>query len=67
MFPGMNDLNRAGWVSVLCYAIIAAVSYFLPGQKMKWKGIEFIVDSKRVGYRGMIHGSCLAALNILFR
>ena len=66
MSPDMNYLNRTGWVIVLCYVIIAAVSYFSPGQKIKWKEM-IIVDSKRVGYFGLVLGSCLVALNILFR
>ena len=66
MFPDMNYLNRTGWVIVLCFGIIAAVSYFSPGQKIKWKEL-IIVDSKRVGYFGLVLGSCLVALNILFR
>ena len=66
LFPDMNYLNRTGWVIVLCFGIIAAVSYFSPGQKIKWKEL-IIVDSKRVGYLGLVLGSCLVALNILFR
>jgi len=66
LFPDMSYLNRTGWVIVLCFGIIAAVSYFSPGQKIKWKEM-IIVDSKRVGYFGLVLGSCLVALNILFR
>ena len=66
LFPDMNYLNRTGWVIVLCFGIIAAVSYFSPGQKIKWKEM-IIVDSKRVGYFGLVLGSCLVVLNILFR
>ncbi len=61
-----NYLNRAGWVIVMCYAIVAAVSYFSAGQKIKWKEL-IIVDSKHVGYLGVVLGLCLVALNILFR
>ena len=66
LFPDMNYLNRAGWVIVLCYTLIAVVSYFSPGQKIKWKEM-IIVDSKKVGYLGAVLGVCLIALNIVFR
>jgi len=66
IFPDMNYLNRTGWVIVLCYGIIAGISYFSPGQKIKW--IELIiVDSRTVGYFGMILGVILIGLNIIFR
>jgi len=66
LFPNMNYLNRTGWVIVLCYGILAAISYFSPGQKMNWKEL-LIVDSKRVGYLGLFLGFSLIALNIIFR
>ena len=65
LFPDMNYLNRTGWVIVLCYGIIASVSYFSPGQKIKWKEL-IIVDSKKVGYFGIVLAVCLITLNIIF-
>ena len=66
IFPDMNYLNRTGWVIVLCYGIIAGISYFSPGQKIKW--IELIiVDSRTVGYFGIILGVILIGLNIILR
>jgi len=51
---------------VLCYGIIAGISYFSPGQKIKW--IELIiVDSRTVGYFGIILGVILIGLNIILR
>jgi SSS family solute:Na+ symporter len=66
LFPDMNYLNRTGWVIVAGYGIIAIVSYFSPGQKIKWNKL-IIVDSKRVGYFGIILGAFLIALNVIFR
>jgi hypothetical protein len=62
----MNYLNRTGWVIVLCYGIVAAVSYFSPGEKIRWKEL-ILVDSKKVGYLGVVLGLCLIALSIFFR
>ncbi len=66
IFPDMNYLNRTGWVIVLCYGIIAGISYFLPGKKIKWKEL-IIVDSRTIGYFGIILAICLLGLNIFFR
>ena len=66
IFPDMNYLNRTGWVIVLCYGIIAGISYFLPGQKVKWKEL-IIVDSRTIGFFGIVLAVCLIGLNIFFR
>lgn len=66
LFPDMNYLNRTGWVIVVCYAVVAIVGYLLPGQKIQWKEL-IIVDSKQVGYLGIVLAVCLIALNVLFR
>jgi hypothetical protein len=66
ILPDMNYLNRTGWVIVLCYGIIAGISYFLPGKKIKWKEMV-IVDSRTVGYFGIVLGIILIGLNIIFR
>jgi SSS family solute:Na+ symporter len=66
IFAEMNYLNRTGWVIVLCYGVLAAVSYFSPGQKINLKGL-LVVDSKRVGYLGIFLALSLIAINIFFR
>ena len=66
IFPDMNWLNRIGWVIVLGYAILAVASYLSPGQRIKWKEM-FIVDSKKVGYFGIVLAVSLVVLNVLFR
>ena len=66
IFADMNYLNRTGWVIVLCYGVLAAVSYFSPGQKINLKGL-LVVDSKRVGYLGIFLALSLIAINIFFR
>ena len=66
IFPDMNWLNRTGWVIVLGYAILAIASYLSPGQKIKWKDL-LIVDSRKVGYLGVVLALSLIVLNVLFR
>ena len=66
LFPDMNYLNRTGWVIVLCYGIIAMVSYLSPGRRVMWRELV-IVSSRGVGYFGLILGTFLIALNIIFR
>ncbi|MEE9167271.1 MAG: sodium/solute symporter [Candidatus Neomarinimicrobiota bacterium] len=66
IFPDMNYLNRTGWVIVLCYGILAAVSHFSPGQKIRWKEL-ITVDSRMVGYFGIVLALSLIGLNIVFR
>ena len=66
IFPDMNWLNRTGWVIVLGFAILAIVSYFSPGTKIKWKEL-LIVDSRKVGYFGVVLALSLVVLNVLFR
>ena len=66
LFPDMNWLNRTGWVIVLGYAILAIASYLAPGQKIKWKDL-LIVDSRKVGYLGVVLAVSLVVLNVLFR
>ena len=66
IFADMNWLNRTGWVIVLGYAILAIASYLSPGQKIKWKDL-LIVDSRKVGYLGVVLALSLIVLNVLFR
>ena len=66
VFPDMNWLNRTGWVIVIGYAILAIVSYLSPGKKVKWKDL-FIVDSRQVGYFGIVLAVSLVVLNVVFR
>ena len=66
IFPDMNWLNRTGWVIVLGYAILAIASYLSPGQRIKWKEL-FIMDSKKVGYFGIVLAISLVVLNVVFR
>ena len=66
IFPDMNWLNRTGWVIVLGYAILAIASYLSPGQRIKWKEL-FIMDSKKVGYFGIVLAVSLVVLNVVFR
>jgi len=48
----MNYLNRAGWVIVLCYAIIAAVSYFLTRTENEWKELNLLLILKELNIGG---------------
>ena len=66
VFPDMNWLNRTGWVIVIGYAILAIVSYLSPGKKVKWKDL-FIVDSRQVGYFGIVLSVSLVVFNVVFR
>ena len=66
LLPDINYLNRTGWVIVLAYGIIAIVSYFSQGQRIKWNEM-IIIESRTVGYLGIALGLSLVALNVIFR